>query len=132
MEHRLYGKVRVVVPGLAGAYMAENLFQAKLIRGYLETEGIAALVEDEYLYSWFGGSAIPLRAGGIRVLVSRLRWKEAREIVLDRLSADFSQVPEVAEIEGISYSWLGRNWRLLVRLLTLYHLGLLSLFIFWP
>lgn len=108
---------------LVGAYMAENLFQAKLIRGYLETEGIAALVEDEYLYCWFGGSAIPLRAGGIRVLVSRVRWKEARELVLDRLSADFSGVPEVAQIASIPYTWLGRNRRLLVRLFTAYYFG---------
>ena len=112
------------MPGrLVGAYMAENLFQAKLIRGYLETEGIAALVEDEYLYCWLGGKAIPLRADGIRVLVSGSRWKEARELVLDRLSADFSGVPEVAEIEFIPYTWLEKNWRLLIRLFTAYYLG---------
>jgi len=116
-----------MVSRLVGAYMAENLIQAKLIRGYLETEGIAALVEDEYLYCWFGGSAIPLRAGGIRVLVSESLWKEAREMVLDRLSADFSGVPEVAQITFIPYTWLWRNSRLLVRLFAVYYLGLFCL-----
>ncbi len=107
---------------LVGAYVAENLFQAKLIRGYLETEGIAALVEDEHL-EWLLGMAMPMRAGGIRVLVSRVRWKEARELVLDRLSADFSGVPEIAQIASIPYTWLRRNWRLLIRLFTAYYLG---------